>query len=201
MENFPAGKFSAEFTVEEGFESVFFTTEESALARGNFAVNGVSLAKYEKARFRDCRERECDVSALLKKGVNTVTFDGALFENVPYLRGRFKAAFPPDRGGVVLSAAPETFRVKNVGNYASFGYGTFSGTARYTGRLHAPQDGRFALEFDFCEESAKIMIDGRETETRFSPPYRTEVELAAGDHTLVLEVCNAPGPRDVMSPR
>lgn len=201
MENFPAGKFSAEFTVEDSLEPVFFTTEESALARGSFEINGAALTGYEKARFRDCRERECNISALLKKGVNTVTFSGALFENAPYLRGRFKTAFPPDRDGVVLSPAPETFRVGGTGDYASLGYGTFSGMARYTGRLHAPETGRYALEFDFSDESVRIVIDGRETGTRLAPPYRTEVELAAGDHSLVLEVCNAPGPRDVMSPR
>jgi len=194
------GAFFAVFTLENPLEKVFFTTEEDALARGRFALNGVELKDYRKADFRDCRELECEVTSLLKPGRNTLTFQGRLLENSPYLRGRFRVQFPLGNCGYpVLSAAPETFHLSSLRDYRTLGYGTFSGTAVYESSVTAAESGRYALDLKLVKDSVRVWLDGTELGTLIAPPYRLEVELAAGEHTLKLEVCNAPGNRDILA--
>ena len=188
------------FTLEDPLEKVFFTTEENALSRGFFALNGIELKDYCKADFRDCRELECEVTSLLKPGRNTLTFQGRLLENAPYLRGRFKVQFPLGNCGYpVLSAAPETFRLTSLQDYRTLGYGTFSGTAVYEGTAAVSKAGRYTLDLKLVKDSVLVRIDGKELGTLIAPPYGLEVELAAGEHTLKLEVCNAPGNRDILA--
>ena len=194
------GSFYAVFTLENPLEKVFFTTEEETLSRGSFALNGTRLTDYRKADFRDCRELECDITHQLKPGRNVLTFQGRLMENAPYLRGQFKAAFPLGNCGYpVLSAAPGCYDLTQPQDYRTFGYGTFSGTAVYEGLLEVAEAGRYMLDLKLVKDSVRIIIDGAEQGTLIAPPYCMEIELAAGKHTARLEVCNAPGNRDVLA--
>jgi len=194
------GEYHAVFTVESPLEELFFTTEEDALVRGCFALNGTPLSGFGKADFRDCREVECEVSSLLKPGRNILSFHGRRMENAPYLRGRFRVNFPLGNCGYpVLSAAPEAFVLTTPRDYRELGYGTFSGTAVYEGTVRTAQPGCFVLNCETESDSVRIVIDGTERETLIAPPYRLRTELAAGEHTIRLELCNAPGNRDVMA--
>ena len=63
----------------------------------------------------------------------------------------------------------------------------------------AGKAGRYTLDLKLVKDSVRIWIDGREQGTLIAPPYCLEFELAAGKHTIRLEVCNAPGNRDVLA--
>ncbi|MBQ9337749.1 MAG: hypothetical protein IJS14_10690 [Lentisphaeria bacterium] len=194
------GEYSAVFTLEDLPGKMLFTTEEETLARGVFELNGTELKDYRKADFRDCRELECEVTALLQPGRNRLVFRGRMMENAPYLRGRFKVAFPLGNCGYpVLSAAPEKFRLTTPRDYRALGYGTFSGTAVYETKVQAAKGGRYTLDLKLAADSVRIVVDGAEQGTLIAPPYRQEIELAAGEHSIRLEVCNAAGNRDVMA--
>ena len=192
-------RFSAAFTIEDDFP-LLFTTEEETLSRGSFALNGVLLTEYRKAVFRDCREVECDITSLVKKGQNILSFNGTLFENPPYLRGNFTVELPLGNCGYpTLAAAEKKISLPSSCDYHALGYGTFSGTAVYEGKVNAPQNGSYTLEFAIVHDSVKISVDGKELQTLIAPPYRTIVALSAGEHIVSLEVCNAPGNRDVLA--
>ena len=194
------GEFWAVFTLGSPLENIWFTTEESSLARAEFSLNGTPLTGFRKAQFRDCRELECEVTAFLKPGRNILTCRGRLIENAPYLRGRFKAAFPLGNCGYpVLSAAPEKFQLTLPQDYRTLGYGTFAGTAVYETTVQIAKNGRYTLDMRLSADSVRIMVDGTERGMLIAPPYRLEVELAAGEHTIWLEVCNAPGNRDILA--
>ena len=194
------GRYYAVFTLEDPLEKVFFITEETTLSRGSFELNGIELKDYCKADFRDCRELECEVTSFLKPGRNKVIFNGRLMENAPYLRGRFKVQFPLGNCGYpVLSAAPESFMLTSLRDYRTLGYGTFSGTARYEGTARISKAGRYRLDLKPAKDSVRIWIDGTERGTLIAPPHEPEIELAAGEHTIRLEVCNAPGNRDILA--
>ena len=194
------GRFFAVFTLETPLKKVLFTTEEETLSRGSFELNGTRLTDYRKADFRDCRELECDVSSILKSGRNVLTFQGRLIENAPYLRGQFRVAFPLGNCGYpVLSVAPGSFELTQPQDYRTLGYGTFSGTALYEGLAEVAEAGRYMLDLKLVKDSVRIRIDGAEHGVLIAPPYRMEIELAAGKHTVSLEVCNAPGNRDVLA--
>ena len=194
------GVFQAVFTLTEPLEKLCFTTEEESLQRGYFALNGTPLENYTKADFRDCRELECDITPFLKKGRNTLTFTGSMFVNPPYLRGRFKAEFPfGNTGYPQLAPAPEVFRLDHPADYRTLGYGTFSGTAVYEGKTQVAEAGTFTLDLKLVKDSVKIFADGIEKQTLISPPYSLQLKLDAGEHRIRLEVCNAPGNRDILA--
>ncbi len=192
-------RFSATFSVEDAFP-LLFTTEEETLLRGSFELNGIPLTEYRKADFRDCREVECDITSLVKTGRNILTFNGGLFENPPYLRGNFTVEFPLGNSGYpTLSAAEKKIFLSAPCDYRYLGYGTFSGTAVYEGKVRAPQNGSYTLEFALIHDSVKVTVDGKELQTLIAPPYKLEVALSAGEHFIALEVCNAPGNRDILA--
>ena len=194
------GEYSAVFTLDDLPEKVFFTTEEASLQRVEFSLNGTVLRDFRKADFRDCRELECEVTGLLKPGRNILTCRGELMENAPYLRGRFTVQFPLGNCGYpVLNAAPEFYELTEPRDYRTLGYGTFSGTAVYEGNAEIAAAGRYTLDLKLVKDSVRVWIDGVEQGTLIAPPYCLEVELPAGKHLIRLEVCNAPGNRDVLS--
>lgn len=192
--------YHAVFTLADVPEKLVFITEEDALSRGSFFLNGHPLTGYGKADFRDCRERECDVSAFMKQGRNEFEFRGRMFENAPYLQGRFKAEFPLGNCGYpVLSRAPEIRELEHPADYRSLGYGTFSGKAVYEGTVFAAEAGHYALDLKLVKDSVRIFVDGTELGVVIAPPYRRETDLAAGPHRIRLEVCNGPGNRDILA--
>lgn len=194
------GEFNAVFTVDSPLDKVFFTTGEEDLAKVEFSLNGTSLKDFRKADFRDCRELETEVTSLIRPGRNILSCKGELIGNAPYLRGRFKVHFPCGNYGYpVLSSAPEVFEFTTPGDFRSFGYGTFSGTAVYEGRTEVREKGIYALELNLVKDSVSVFIDGEKRGTLIAPPYRIETELDAGSHEIRLELCNAPGNRDIMA--
>ena len=194
------GTYYSIFTCENTLEKVFFTTEEATLACGSFELNGTALQNFVKADFRDCREVECDISALLKNGRNTLVFKGRLFENSPYLRGTFKAEFPLGNYGYpVLTRSAGVFALASPQDYRMLGYGTYSGKAVYTGRTEIIRSGCYSLDLKLVRDSVKISIDGAEQGVLIAPPYCLELTLSAGTHDIRLEICNAPGNRDILA--
>ena len=194
------GEYYAVFMLDGPLSGVMLTSEEETLARGGFRLNGTPLTDFKKAVFRDCRERECDISTLLKPGRNMLVFTGRLFENAPYLRGRFQAEFPLGNCGYpVLRAAPEAFHLDRPQDYRTLGYGTYSGKAFYRTDARIAESGCYMLDLNLVRDSVRIVIDGIEQGILIAPPYQWETELAAGKHRIELEVCNAPGNRDVLA--
>ena len=194
------GGYHVVFTLERPLPELFLTTEEETLARGGFRLNGTPLSDCRRARFRDCREWEYEVGALLKPGRNKLEFFGRLPENPPFLRGRFQVRFPyGPQGYPVLSPAPESFRLTIPPDYAQLGYGTYAGRAVYESTVRIAEAGRYVLELESVNDSVRIVTDGVEQGILIAPPYRWEMELSPGEHRIRLEVCNAPGNRDVMS--
>lgn len=195
-----AGKYYAVFTVDTLLENLFFITEEESLQRAEFILNGVPLTDYRKAEFRDCRELECEITSLLKIGRNTLICQGELIENAPYLRGSFKVQFPfGNYGYPVLSSAPASFEFDVPQDYRTLGYGTFSGMAVYEGKTEVAQAGSYVLNMALIKDSVRIRIDGEEKGTLIAPPYQMITVLPAGVHHISLEICNAPGNRDIMA--
>ena len=193
-------EYFAVFTLETPLENIMLTTEEATLARGSFALNGTPLQNFSKAKFRDCRELECDVTDLLKPGRNILTFKGILFENAPFLRGRFKVDFPyGSQGYPVLDSAPCIFKLKAAKDFRSLGYGTFAGKAFYHASVKIEKDALYTLDLKLVKDSVRIIIDGIEQGILIAPPYAWTGQLAPGQHTIDLEVCNAPGNRDIMA--
>jgi hypothetical protein len=194
------GSYYTVFTCEKTLDKVLFTTEEDALERGSFVLNGIELKDFVKADFRDCREVECDISSLMQKGRNTLVFNGKLLDNPPYLRGVFKGTFPLGNYGYpVLTPAPEVFELSHPQDFRTLGYGTYSGRVVYKGSFEVPEAGRYTLDLKIVKDSVKIRIDGIEQATLIAPPYRFEAEYSAGRHTISLELCNAPGNRDILA--
>ena len=121
-------------------------------------------------------------------------------ENPPYLRGQFKVNFPYGSCGYpVLSAAPEVFDLTSLRDFRAFGYGTFSGKAVYDGTAVVECDGTYSLKLNIVKDSVKVYVDGEEKAVLIAPPYRFDMTLAAGIHHIRLELCNAPGNRDIMA--
>jgi len=104
-----------------------------------------------------------------------------------------------NNGYPVLSPAPESFLLTQPLDYRSLGYGTFSGTAHYEGSISISKEGRYTLALPILKDSVRVYIDGKEVGTLIASPYQLEVELAAGEHAITLEVCNAPGNRDILA--
>lgn len=195
-----SGTYRAVFTVESPLYKVFFTTEEESLARVEFFINDIPLKEYCKADFRDCRELECEITRFLKQGRNIITCRGELMENPPYLRGQFKVNFPYGSCGYpVLSAAPEVFDLTSLRDFRALGYGTFSGKAVYDGTAVVECDGTYSLKLNIVKDSVKVYVDGEEKAVLIAPPYRFDMTLASGIHHIRLELCNAPGNRDIMA--
>ena len=199
----PAGaiEFHTSFLAAEGFK-VMLTVEEDMLERGRFSVNGIAVENFTKADFRDCRELECDITSLLRTSrsplLNTLTFTGEIFlASPPYLRGFFSAAVPPGGEGYpVLRMAAELHYFKGKADFREFGYGTFSGKAVASTEIFVPEKGKYQLNIAGINDSARLIIDGREEGSRIAPPWRWEAELQPGTHTLELEICNNSGNRD-----
>ena len=194
------GEYYAVFTVDSPLMEVLFTTEEETLQQVEFILNGTPLKNYRRADFRDCRELECEVASLLKVGRNILICRGELMENPPYLRGRFKVHFPFGNCGYpVLSEALEVFNLTMPQDYRTLGYGTFSGTAIYEGKTTVEKGGWYILDLALLKDSVKISIYDEEQSILIAPPYKTEIQLSAGIHKIRLEICNAPGNRDIMA--
>jgi len=198
-----AEKFSARFLAAPGLR-LFLTVEEDMLKKGRFSVNGNVLSDFVKADFRDCRERECEITAFLKPGfgpaLNVVSFEGRpFFENPPYLRGRFSAqVFPGGENYPQLSPAPASFEFTEKADFREFGYGTCSGPARCKATFTVKAAGRYVFAPRELRDSGRLFVDGEEKEVRIAPPYRWEFGLEAGEHTLELEKCTNSGNRDRM---
>ena len=78
-------------------------------------------------------------------------------------------------------------------------YGTFSGTAIYEGKTTVEKGGCYILDLALLKDSVKISVDDKGQDILIAPPYKTEIQLSAGEHKIRLEVCNAPGNRDIMA--
>ena len=118
-------------------------------------------------------------------------------EKPPYLRGVFSAAVPPGGEGYpVLRKAAELHYFKGKADFREFGYGTFSGKAVASTEIFVPEKGTYQLNIASINDSARLIIDGREEGSRIAPPWRWEAELQPGTHTLELEICNNSGNRD-----
>jgi hypothetical protein len=195
-----SGDYRAVFTIESPLEQVFFTTEEESLSKVEFFLNDIPLKDFTKANFRDCRELECEITNLLVPGRNILSCRGVLMENPPYLRGRFKVEFPlGNLGYPVLSTAPESFDLTVLQDFRNLGYGTYSGKAVYTGKTSVEHDGIYSLKLNVVKDSVKVFIDEIEQGTLIAPPYHLDVKLTSGIHEIRLELCNAPGNRDIIS--
>lgn len=196
-------RFSARFLATPGLR-IFLTVEEDMLKKGRFSVNGKELSDFVRAEFRDCRERECEITAFLAPGfgpaLNVVTFEGRpFFENPPYLRGRFGAqVFPGGENYPCLTPAPASFEFADKADFREFGYGTCSGPARCRATVFAETAGRYVLAPRELHDSGRLFVDGVEKGVRIAPPYRWEFDLEAGEHTLELEICTNSGNRDRM---
>jgi hypothetical protein len=194
-------EFRSCFLAAEGFK-VMLTVEEDMLKRGRFAINGTVVENFSKAAFRDCRELECDITSLLHTSrsplLNTLSFTGAPFlGNPPYLRGTFKAAVPHGKEGFpVLSAAAQEYSFTEKADFREFGYGTYSGKALCSAETFVPETGIYLVKFAHINDSAKLIIDGKDQGIRIAPPYCWQVVLEAGRHKLELEICNNSGNRD-----
>lgn len=179
-------------------ETLAFVTEETTLERGSFELNGFPLETYSKADFRDCRELTCDISSLVKTGRNTLVYRGRMFENAPYLRGEFKVQLIPG-SFPLLTKAERVIHLPVPRDFSTLGYGTFSGTAVYDGCFSVASNGKYRFDMHIEHDSLRVIVDGKTVETLIAPPYRLTCDLASGLHTLRLELCCAPGNRDVMA--
>ena len=99
----------------------------------------------------------------------------------------------------MLSSAPEVFELAMPKDFRNLGYGSFSGTAVYEGRTHVGQNGVYVLKLNTEKDSVKIFVDGKECATLLAAPYQLEIELNSGEHDIRLELCNAPGNRDILA--
>ena len=202
----PRQKMTESFEKAERFTCRFFAgrdmtmelvTEEASLAAGSYFLNGQALSDWHGTDFRDCRERGTSVGKLLTDGLNTLEYRGILPENAPYLRGAF--AVRSTTGFPVLKAWTMPLDTGPSVDLAVLGMPAFSGTVLCETEVETVSAGTQMFRLEELHGSARMLADGRDCGIRIASPAVWMPDLKPGRHTLVLEFCNAPGNRDVMS--
>lgn len=197
------------FNEDEIFYSEFFAekslhleliTENAALQNCEFYLNDRKLENFQKSDFRDCRERSCVLDGLLTDGKNKVEIRGKMLENPPYLRGNFALSYPWGSSSLPRLKLWEMplFFTDRI-DLASCGLGTYSGKVVCSAEFTADVPGEYQLEAEDIFDSGKLLIDGVDRGTKISRPFCWQMYLDRGVHRLELEICNAPGNRDIKS--
>ena len=96
-----------------------------------------------------------------------------------------------------LTAAPSEFDIDALQPWSAMGRATFSGSATYSRTFTLDESCHALLDLGRVEQSARVTIDGRDAGIAAWRPYVVDLgQLAAGEHTLEVEVRNAPANRD-----
>ena len=181
---------------------------ENATIAGDWQVlvNGVVIDGWTRARVFDCCNLEAPVAHALRGGstptLNLVVVEtrgpGRGLREVPYLYGSFTCqyryghlSFPFLRGGAGDGELPV------LEPWDVLGYPTFSGSAIYTREVMTAEAGDYLLDLGRVEDCAAVCVDGEPAAVLPWEPYRCMLEgLAAGAHTLAIEITNPPANRN-----
>jgi hypothetical protein len=110
------------------------------------------------------------------------------------ITGRWSVEFIA--GGPELPPASTTDRLESWSRFAGAEGERFAGTARYAVMFDAPDGaGIYALDLGRVGDSARVELNGRPVATLITAPFQCDVELAARDNRLVVEVTNVAANR------
>ncbi|MBE6376288.1 MAG: hypothetical protein E7050_07470 [Lentisphaerae bacterium] len=191
--------FYSEFFAEKSLH-LELITENAALQNCEFYLNGKKLDKFEWTEFRDCREKSCVLEGLLLDGKNQIGIRGRILENPPYLRGNFYLSYPWGSSSLpwLKQWKMPIFFTDRI-DLSSCGLCTYSGRVVCSAEITIDIPGEYVLDAEEIFDSGKLLIDGIDCGTKISRPFCWKVHLDEGVHQLVLEICNAPGNRDIKS--
>ena len=168
-------------------------------------VNGHEVGDWREERVYDCNNRVADVGSMLRGGstptLNIITVETAgpgrgLHEPL-YLYGDFACEFRYEhRSMPFLRGDGGTPDADTLQDWAALGRPTFSGGATFSRGLSVEESGCYVLDLGRVESAAAVSIDGERRAVLAWPPFACELELAAGEHELSIEVTNPPANRN-----
>ena len=117
---------------------------------------------------------------------------------MPRLYGRFKAEFRhADKTLPFLEGSDGKMSADPLLPWSVCGYGTFSGSARYSVELPIAEAGCYLLDLGRVEDLAEVYLNGRSISVLLAPPYIAPIGfLECGNCQLQITVSNGPGNRD-----
>jgi hypothetical protein len=182
---------------------------EESTFYGKFSVfvNGNKVEDFISAEIRDCRDRICDITSLLKTGttatVNRISFcpeqpDGKLNE-LPYLYGNFKTEYRHGAELPHLTGDDGNFLLRGLVDWRNLGRGCFSGNAVYFADFEVKEPGKYHIDCGRVEDALECYLNEEYLSCCWRYPYCFEFEAYnKGKYRLELRVFNGPANRDRM---
>jgi hypothetical protein len=154
-------------------------------------VNGTPISFLASKRWKDPHIRAVSIEKAAKAGANTITIAAHPFdvrmelENV-YLSGNFKVE-AEDRGFRLAAPAP-----LRLGSWAAQGYPFYASAMRYETEVSTSK-GTLRVDLgDWQGSVAEILVDGKRAGVLGWQPWRAEVPVSAGRHTVAVRVVSTP---------
>lgn len=169
-------------------------------------VNSVEIKNFLPTQEYDCFNRSADITAAVISGsnptCNRIRFlsmeKNFTMNEMPRLYGRFKAEFRhADKTLPFLEGSDGKMSADPLLPWSACGYGTFSGSARYSVELPIAEAGCYLLDLGRVEDLAEVYLNGRSISVLLAPPYVAPIGfLECGNCQLQITVSNGPGNRD-----
>ncbi len=168
-------------------------------------VNGQEVTGWREERVYDCKNRVAEIGAMLRGGstptLNVISVEtsgpGRGLHEALYLYGDFACEFRyAHRSLPFLRGDGGAMEIDTLQDWAALGRPTFSDAAVYHRMMSVETDGHYVLDLGRVEGVAAVSVDGEEREVLAWPPFTCELELAAGEHELAIEVTNPPANRN-----
>lgn len=168
-------------------------------------VNGAEVTEWRREVVYDCRTQVAEVGHLLRGGstptlnvVEVVTEGPGRGLHEPlYLFGSFACEFRTEhRSDPFLRGEAGPLAIDALQPWQALGRPTFSGGAVYVRRFSVERTGEYVLDLGRVEDCAAVSVDGAPMAVLAWPPYACALDLAAGEHELVVEVTNPPANRN-----
>ncbi len=161
------------------------------------SLNGHLLQEWREGTHYDRLVPECDVTSLVRQGMNEVVIESAsnfrsgLNVDQPlYIAGDFTVAGQGENE--VMSVATTSIQ---TGNWAHQGFPYFSGIGRYEQEFELPAElagERIFLELEKVAYSVEVLLNGKKVAALPWAPYVTELTdyLRPGRNLLTLRIAN-----------
>jgi hypothetical protein len=152
-------------------------------------VNGRAVS-WESAgsRYMDDHNRELDVTALLRRGRNTIAIRSVHGREFPYLFYGYLLGDFSVKSGRVVSPVREV-----AGAWTAAGYPEYAGTGIYSTTIQGAE-GRVELELaDVAMDPVEVYLNGQPIGTRVWEPYHFDLtgKLKQGSNRLEIRVTNS----------
>ncbi len=180
------GKVSLTTRTSDEGEMYFFLNESAKEYAGELSIRAAAMQKFDfsKMRWYDCADAELKL-APLELAVYRAA-EARVGEYMPEPRG--EAVIPS--GWRVRISGKEAVRLDRLVDWREL-FGAYSGIAEYEAEIDVPADGEYRVSLGRVRWAAKVSVDGGDAVSVPFAPYRADIALTAGHHTLTVLVCNA----------